>query len=71
MSKLWWLLLKVAARQVGVVATECFTSWHEYASANGYMATGLEMVSTGCNLGYMGASYLYRMTVGFTKQILQ
>ncbi|KAL4108543.1 hypothetical protein PRIC1_000258 [Phytophthora ramorum] len=71
MSKLWFLLLKISARQVSVVAKECFKSWYEYASKNGFMATGLELASTGCSLGFLGVSYLYQTAIGLTKQILQ
>ncbi|CAI5733175.1 unnamed protein product [Peronospora destructor] len=71
MSKLWFLLLKIGARQVRVVAKECFNSWYEYALVNGFVATGLELASTGCSLGYLGVSYLCQMTIGFTKQVLQ
>ncbi|KAG6617881.1 ATP-dependent RNA helicase dbp5 [Phytophthora cinnamomi] len=71
MSKLWFLLLKISARQVSVVAKECFESWYEHASTNGFMATGMELASTGCSLGCLGVSYLYQMAVGFTKQVLQ
>ncbi|CAH0483062.1 unnamed protein product [Peronospora belbahrii] len=71
MSKLWFLLLKISARQVSVVAKECFTSWYEYASMNGFMATGLELASTGCSLGYFGVSYLYQMISRYTKQALE
>ncbi|POM65394.1 Hypothetical protein PHPALM_18896 [Phytophthora palmivora] len=71
MSKLWFLLLKISARQVSVVAVESFKSWYEYASTNGFMATGLELASTGCSLGFLGASYLYQVAVGFTKQVLE
>ncbi|KAG7393352.1 hypothetical protein PHYPSEUDO_009556 [Phytophthora pseudosyringae] len=71
MSKLWFLLLKISARQVSVVAKECFTSWYEYASTNGFMATGLELASTGCSLGFLGISYLYQTAIGFTKQVTQ
>ncbi|EGZ20896.1 hypothetical protein PHYSODRAFT_490376 [Phytophthora sojae] len=71
MSKLWFLLLKISARQVSVVAKECFKSWYEYASTNGFMATGMELASTGCSLGFLGVSYLYQMGVGLTKQALQ
>ncbi|RMX64879.1 hypothetical protein DD238_004438 [Peronospora effusa] len=71
MSKLWFLLLKIGARQVSFVAKECFNSWYEYALVNGFVATGLELTSTGCSLGYLGVSYLYQMTIRFTKQVLQ
>ncbi|ETP26185.1 hypothetical protein F441_01005 [Phytophthora nicotianae CJ01A1] len=71
MSKLWFLLLKISARQVSVVAMECFQSWYEYASTNGFMATGFELASTGCSIGFLGVSYLYQMALGFTKQVLQ
>ncbi|POM73173.1 LOW QUALITY PROTEIN: Hypothetical protein PHPALM_10002 [Phytophthora palmivora] len=71
MSKLWFLLLKISARQVSVVAVESFKSWYEYASTNGFMATGLELASTGCSLGFLGASYLYQVAIGFTKQALE
>ncbi|KAE8989571.1 hypothetical protein PR001_g20863 [Phytophthora rubi] len=71
MSKLWFLLLKISARQVSVVAKECFTSWYEYAYTNGFMATGMELASTGCSLGFLGISYLYQMAVGATKQVLE
>ncbi|KAG3090528.1 hypothetical protein PI124_g7459 [Phytophthora idaei] len=71
MSKLWFLLLKISARQISVVAKECFQSWYEYASTNGFMATGFELVSTGCSIGFLGVSYLYQMALGFTKQVLQ
>ncbi|KAL3668454.1 hypothetical protein V7S43_006537 [Phytophthora oleae] len=71
MSKLWFLLLKISARQVSVVATECFKSWYDYASTNGFMATGLELALTGCSLGFLGVTYLYQMAIGFSKQILQ
>lgn len=71
MSKLWFLLLKISARQVGVVAKECFNSWYEYASANGFMATGVELASTGCNLGLLGISYLYKSVMHYSQQVLQ
>lgn len=71
MSKLWFLLLKIGARQVSVVARECIRSWYEYASMNGFMATGLELASTGCSLGYFGASYLYQRTVCLIQQAFQ
>eukprot|EP00644_Phytophthora_capsici_P007255 jgi/Phyca11/506832/fgenesh2_kg.PHYCAscaffold_22_\ len=71
MSKLWFLLLKISARQVSVVAKECFNSWYDYASKNGFMATGLELASTGCSLGFLGVTYLYQMALGVSKQILQ
>ncbi|OWY98846.1 hypothetical protein PHMEG_00030276 [Phytophthora megakarya] len=71
MSKLWFLLLKISARQVSVVAIECFKSWYEYASTNGFMATGWELASTGCSIGYLGMSYLYQMAFGSTKQVIE
>ncbi|EEY61425.1 uncharacterized protein PITG_01722 [Phytophthora infestans T30-4] len=71
MSKLWFLLLKISARQISVVAKECFKSWYEYASTNGFVATGFELASTGCSVGFLGVSYLYQMAFGFTKQAVQ
>ncbi|KAI9906056.1 hypothetical protein PsorP6_013844 [Peronosclerospora sorghi] len=71
MSKLWFLLLKVFARQVSVVVKECFSTWYEYASTNGFMATGLEMASTGCSLGFLGMSYLFQMAVNVAKHTLE
>ncbi|RLN97199.1 hypothetical protein BBJ28_00004577 [Nothophytophthora sp. Chile5] len=71
MSKLWFLLLKISARQVGVVARECFVSWYEYASTNGFVATGLELTSAGCGLGFLGVSYLYNTFMHYTKKALQ
>ncbi|KAG7392910.1 hypothetical protein PHYBOEH_006229 [Phytophthora boehmeriae] len=71
MSKLWFLLLKISARQVGVVARECFNSWYEYASTNGFVATGMELATAGCSLGYLGISYLYQTAIHYTKQVLQ
>ncbi|RLN48286.1 hypothetical protein BBJ29_001544 [Phytophthora kernoviae] len=71
MSKLWFLLLKISARQVGVVARECFNSWYEYASTNGFIATGMELATAGCSLGFLGISYLYQTAIHYTKQVLQ
>jgi hypothetical protein len=71
MSKLWFLLLKISARQVSVVAKECFKSWYEYASTHGFMATGYELASTGCSLGFLGVSYLYQAAISLTKQAIQ
>uniref|UniRef100_K3WL01 Uncharacterized protein n=1 Tax=Globisporangium ultimum (strain ATCC 200006 / CBS 805.95 / DAOM BR144) TaxID=431595 RepID=K3WL01_GLOUD len=51
MTKLSILLMKISARQMGVVARECFRSWYEYASANGFLATGMELASTSYSVG--------------------
>ncbi|TDH74361.1 uncharacterized protein CCR75_009440 [Bremia lactucae] len=69
MSKLWFLLLKISARQVSVVTKECFKSWYEYASTHGFIATGFEMASTGCSIGYFGLSYLYQAALNVSKQL--
>ncbi|DAZ97526.1 TPA: hypothetical protein N0F65_003012 [Lagenidium giganteum] len=61
MMKLWLLLIKISARQFGIVAKQCFASWYEYASTNGFIATGKELASTCCNLGWLGASRMYYM----------
>lgn len=68
MSKLWFLLLKISARQLSVVALDCFRSWYEYASAHGFVSTGLELASAGCSLGWLGASYLYQAAASYTTR---
>lgn len=65
MAKLWFLLLKIGARQLAVVARDCFVSWHEYASKHGYMATGLELASTGCSLSFLAVKYLYEAATSY------
>jgi hypothetical protein len=58
MAKLWLLLLKISARQLGSVAKQCLNSWHDHAIQHGYVAAGVEAVSTGCSLGWLCASYV-------------
>ncbi|CEG35101.1 uncharacterized protein PHALS_13864 [Plasmopara halstedii] len=70
MSKLWFLLLKIGGRQVSVIAKESFKSWYKHASEHGFVATGFELASTGCSIGYLGLSYLYQIMLGFTKDAL-
>lgn len=65
--KLWFLLLKISARQVGVVAKECFLSWYEYASEHGFITTGMELASTCCTLGWLGVSRLYSGAMDYVQ----
>lgn len=71
MSKLWFLLLKIGARQLAVVARDCFQSWYAYASANGFVATGVELASAGCSLGALGVAFLYRTAATYAQRALQ
>lgn len=71
MSKLWFLLLKISARQLSVVARDCFRSWYEYASAHGFVSTGVELASAGCSLGWLGVTYLYHAAGSYMKRVEQ
>nr|CCA14054.1 conserved hypothetical protein [Albugo laibachii Nc14] len=58
MMKLCILFLRISARQLGVVAKECYSSLYNHISDNGIVATGFELVSTCGQLGWMSISYL-------------
>ncbi|GLE04243.1 hypothetical protein PINS_up013154 [Pythium insidiosum] len=70
MMKLWLLLLKISARQLGHVAKQCLASWHEHAAKHGYVATGMELASTGCSLGWLCVSRLYSATMAYAARSL-
>ncbi|TMW57271.1 hypothetical protein Poli38472_003196 [Pythium oligandrum] len=65
MMKLWFLLLKITSRQLGMVAKKCLISWHDHASHYGYVATGMEIASTGWSLGCLGASWFWQSAMRY------
>jgi hypothetical protein len=67
MAKLWVLLVKISARQLMSVAKQCLISWHDHATQHGYVATGKELVTTGCSLSWLCASYLYNGVVSYAR----
>lgn len=67
MTRLWLLLLKISARQLGVVARECFKSWLEYASTHGFVATGMELASTSLSVGSLCVSRVYHTAVSYAR----
>ncbi|KAJ0395618.1 hypothetical protein P43SY_006325 [Pythium insidiosum] len=69
MMKLWLLLLKISARQLGHVAKQCLASWHEHAAKHGYVATGMELASTGCSLGWLCVTRLYSATMAYAARV--
>lgn len=65
MTKLWILLVKISARQLGVVARECFKSWLEYASTHGFVATGKELAAASISVGSLCVSRVYHSAVSY------
>lgn len=59
--------MKISARQMGVVARECFKSWYEYASAHGFVATGMELASTSYSVGCLCVSRVYHSAMSYTQ----